>query len=272
MQTARRAAPLACALAWFAGCGVAEGEPRQGGASARAAKAPEAAPGLLVLELFTSQGCSSCPPADRLLAELAQQGTVARGEGQAAAKVVALAFHVDYWDYLGWRDPFSSAAWSARQRDYAAALGERGVYTPQLVIGGRAHVVGSDRRKLAAAVARAELAQPLEVRAEWSAREVKVTAKGEARGGELWVALWQDGLVTQVARGENRGERLKSQRVVRRLVPLKDGAATVAIDPAWAASPKSGAALGGLVFAQRAEDLAIVAAGELPAPPAATGQ
>lgn len=263
-------------VAALAGCKVAEGEPREGASAPaptpRAAKDGEAAaPGLVVLELFTSQGCSSCPPADRLLAELAQKGAGgAGGAGDAKAagkpqpKVVPMAFHVDYWDYLGWRDPFSSPAWSERQRQYAAALEERGVYTPQLVIGGRAHVVGSDRRKLASALTRAQVAQPLEVRAEWSAGEVKVTAKGDARGGELWLALWQDDLVTEVARGENRGERLRNQHVVRRLVPLEDGAAKVAIDPKWHA----GRSLGGLVFAQRAADRAIVAAGELPAPTA----
>lgn len=263
-------------VAALAGCKVAEGEPREGARAPaptpRAAKDGEAAaPGLVVLELFTSQGCSSCPPADRLLAELAQKGAGgAAGAGDAKAagkpqpKVVPMAFHVDYWDYLGWRDPFSSPAWSERQRQYAAALEERGVYTPQLVIGGRAHVVGSDRRKLASALTRAQVAQPLEVRAEWSAGEVKVTAKGDARGGELWLALWQDDLVTEVARGENRGERLRNQHVVRRLVPLEDGAAKVAIDPKWHA----GRSLGGLVFAQRAADRAIVAAGELPAPTA----
>lgn len=266
MQTARGAALIVPMVAALAGCKVAEGEPREGSRAPapapHVAKDPEAAaPGVVVLELFTSQGCSSCPPADRLLAELAQRGSVGT---KPQTKVVPMAFHVDYWDTLGWRDPFSSPAWSERQREYAAALDERGVYTPQLVIGGRAHVVGSDRRKLASALTRAQVAQPLEVRAEWSAGEVKVTAKGDARGGELWLALWQDDLVTEVARGENRGERLRNQHVVRRLVPLEDGAAKVAIDPKWHA----GRSLGGLVFAQRATDRAIVAAGELPAPTA----
>lgn len=264
MQTARGAALV---VAMLASCNVAKGEPRQGArpptssssTAARAAKDPErAGQELVVLELFTSQGCSSCPPADRLLAELAQSGAI------GDRRVVPMAFHVDYWDYLGWRDAFSDPAWSQRQREYATALDENGVYTPQLVIGGRAHVVGSDRRKLASAVRGAQVAQPLEVRATWSEREVSVTATGDAHGGELWLALWQDGLVTQVARGENRGERLRSQHVVRRLVPLKDGAATVAIDPGW----RAGQALGGLVFAQRPDNRAIVAAGELPAPPA----
>jgi hypothetical protein len=102
----------------------------------------------VVLELFTSQGCSSCPPADRLLSTLG-----------ARDGVVALAFHVDYWNYIGWRDPFSSAAATARQRRYGAAIAGGKVYTPMLVIDGREHVVGSIGSDVAAAVDRAR-AQP----------------------------------------------------------------------------------------------------------------
>jgi hypothetical protein len=243
----------------LAACSTAEGEPttKQASKAAPVERAVASGDGLVVLELFTSQGCSSCPPADRLLSSLATAGAL--GE----RKVVPMSFHVDYWNYLGWSDPFSSAAWSQRQREYASALGDDGVYTPQLVIGGRAHVVGSDRRKVASAVAAAQLARPLQIRATWTARSVTVQAPtGEA--GELWLALWQDNLLTEVERGENRGERLRNQHVVRRLVKLERGTATVAIDPSW----KAGRALGGLVFEQRGDDRAIVAAGELPPPPA----
>ena len=85
----------------------------------------------VVLELFTSQGCSSCPPADALLGELAKRD-----------EVVTLAFHVDYWDYIGWKDPFGDPLHTARQRAYAAHLGQRTIYTPQLVVDGAGHVVG----------------------------------------------------------------------------------------------------------------------------------
>ena len=111
-----------------------------GGEDAAAAPATSTAkatdPAVLV-ELFTSQGCSSCPPADRLLGELP-----AAVDG---VQVLPLAFHVDYWDDLGWRDPFSSADWTARQNGYARSLGAGRIYTPQLVVQGSADVVGSDR-------------------------------------------------------------------------------------------------------------------------------
>ena len=93
---------------------------------------------VVVVELFTSQGCSSCPPADRILGELAEDDNV-----------IALAFHVDYWDYLGWKDEFASAAHTKRQRAYAHAKGERTIYTPQIVVGGIDHAVGSRGMKVA---------------------------------------------------------------------------------------------------------------------------
>src|SRR4051812_18762634 len=105
-------------LLLLAGCTAAEGTPRG------AASATE---GPIVLELFTSQGCSSCPPAERILDKLSSRGL-------DGASLAPLAFHVDYWDDLGWPDPFASPAWSERQRQYAGALGEGRVYTPELVV------------------------------------------------------------------------------------------------------------------------------------------
>src|SRR6266851_8849041 len=98
--------------------------------------------GPVVLELFTSQGCSSCPPADALVSEL---GSSTRG-------VIPLAYHVDYWNHLGWSDPFSSRQWSERQSDYARAMSLGGEYTPQMVVGGESQFVGSDRRGIARAI------------------------------------------------------------------------------------------------------------------------
>ncbi|HEX2254360.1 MAG TPA: DUF1223 domain-containing protein, partial [Thermoanaerobaculia bacterium] len=177
--------------------------------------------GAVLVELFTSQGCSSCPPADELLRRLA-------AEPALAGRVVPLAFHVDYWDWIGWRDPFSDERWSDRQRRYAHALGAESVYTPMLVIAGRQHVVGSNRGKVGVAL-REALEHPavasVEVRTappEGGGLPVTVTAVRRATAGdrplELWIALWQDGLVTPVDRGENADRELRNDRVVRRLV------------------------------------------------------
>lgn len=175
--------------------------------------------GPLVVELFTSQGCSSCPPADRLLGEL--------GTAENGVEVVPLAFHVDYWNYLGWRDPFSSKRWSQRQRDYARVLPGGRVYTPQLVVAGREHLVGSNARSVERALAKAARRAPsgtvaLEAQAlgEQRAVEVRVAAEMTRAGGgtwDLWVALRQSGLVTPVDRGENARRQLENDFVVRHL-------------------------------------------------------
>jgi hypothetical protein len=113
---------------------------------------PQRSGGPVVIELFTSQGCSSCPPADRLLTRLAQ-------DSKLAGQVIPLSFHVDYWDYIGWQDPFASPRWSERQRQYGRAFRSNRIYTPQLVVNGRTECVGSQegvvRRQIEAALAAA---------------------------------------------------------------------------------------------------------------------
>ena len=171
----------------------------------------------VVAELFTSQGCSSCPPADALLAELVRRS--------AGPRVIGLSFHVDYWNRLGWRDPFSAAAWSERQSAYARVLERREVYTPQLVIGGTAECVGSDRacveRALRSAARRqvsARVAITSVTRAATSWRVVvEVDGPDGATGVRLLVALYERDLVTEVARGENAHRTLRNENVVRRL-------------------------------------------------------
>ena len=158
------------------------GEPATGQAAPRAAGAPpgddaevggfESQPGpgapFAVVELFTSEGCSSCPPADAFLADLIE---TARESGQ---RVFGLAFHVDYWNYIGWTDPFSSSDWSDRQRRYAHALEARQIYTPQLVVNGRRHGVGSDEKKVYKALGLADI--PPELREDRG--EVELAQKG----------------------------------------------------------------------------------------------
>ena len=234
-----------------------------------------AAPGRPVLvELFTSQGCSSCPPADRLLAQLAARPLAER-------TVIPLAFHVDYWNHLGWRDPFSAAAWSERQRRYGIAFGGGRIYTPELVVAGRADCVGNDtaslHRLVAAAAAERELATVtlrLAPRAGGS-WPVTVTAQRVREAGappaEVLVALYENGLVTPVGRGENARRELRNDRVVRRLVralslPAGGGSADarvqLQVDPAW------GADVGVVAFVQEPSTLRILAATEAPRPPA----
>lgn len=123
----------------MAAMGVLSGH-RPAGCETGTPKASSSQGSPIIVELFTSQGCSSCPPADRFLTELA-----AREEFE----IIPLSFHVDYWNYIGWTDPFSSPAWSDRQRHYARSFGGNRVYTPQMVVNGRWEGVGSNRREIA---------------------------------------------------------------------------------------------------------------------------
>ncbi|MGE5184634.1 MAG: DUF1223 domain-containing protein, partial [Acidobacteriota bacterium] len=126
--------------------------------------------GPIVLELFTSQGCSSCPPAEALVNRLARAGTA------SGRPVAPLAFHVDYWNDLGWADPFSRPAWTERQQMYARALGDRSVYTPELVVAGGAGMVGSQTSAVERAIANAPRQRALDASAAWQPAHVTVTA------------------------------------------------------------------------------------------------
>src|SRR5512138_157372 len=180
------------------------------GAGAPTAMAGDSRP--VVVELFTSQGCSSCPPADELLAELA-----------ADPGVLALSFHVDYWDYIGWKDPFAAPQYTERQRDYAAALGLRYVYTPQMVIDGRHNVVGSKRREVEQAVEKASAATPavdVTLEATDGGRAVLSAGTPPSEEATVWLVIFDDGHDTPVERGENRGRALHNSNVVRELKAL----------------------------------------------------
>lgn len=163
----------------------------------------------VVLELFTSQGCSSCPPADALLRELE-----AGNDG-----VIALSFHVDYWNYLGWKDPFSSPYFSARQSDYTDALRAR-TYTPQLVINGRSELIGSRKAEVRQAVADAQQ-DGLTISPSFSSvvrgREVIVNylLENPPAGHRVTALLVQPEATSAVSRGENRGRELHHINVVR---------------------------------------------------------
>ena len=167
----------------------------------------------VVIELFTSEGCSSCPPADALLSKLHQAGAV---EG---AEVLVLGEHVDYWNHLGWADRFSSAALTQRQADYARRFSLDSSYTPQMVIDGHKELVGNDepgvRRQLALAAA---LPKPAQVKLVWTGtNQLQVDVEGKDVSGQVLLAITEDGLSTDVRNGENGGRTLRHNGVVREL-------------------------------------------------------
>lgn len=179
----------------------------------------------VVVELFTSEGCSSCPPADALLARLDEQ------QRMGNAEIIALEEHVDYWDQLGWRDPFSGAQWTARQQEYASSFGNEGIYTPQMVVDGRAEFVGSSQGKAKSAIVEAAQ-QPkaevvltgLDASAEKTRVRIAVTKLpgGVTRDAQVWLAVTESGLHSNVKAGENSGEDLHHAAVVRSLRKIGD--------------------------------------------------
>jgi hypothetical protein len=187
------------------------------GAGVSAAKADESRTPVLV-ELFTSEGCSSCPPADALLARLDKTQFV------PGAQAIVLSEHVTYWDQLGWRDRFSQEAITERQREYAARFGLNDVYTPQMVVDGAAELVGSDERGLTAVVKKAASEPKVELKiekVEWSGETLRFAVSGSADAkAELMAALAEDAAETAVARGENAGHTLKHVAVVTVLADL----------------------------------------------------
>ncbi len=164
----------------------------------------------VVVELFTSQGCSSCPPADQILGELAGRDDV-----------IALALHVDYWDYLGWTDDFASPEHTLRQRAYARAAGERTIYTPQMVIGGQDHVIGSRPMKVSSAIMEhSAKKQPVQVQLKRDGEVVSIvaTAEGNIPDAVIQLATFKPKSTVSVRRGENAGRTLDYHNVVQNLV------------------------------------------------------
>lgn len=181
--------------------------------------APQASARPVVVELFTSEGCSSCPPADRLLAEMAARNTDGR--------LLLLSFHVDYWNYLGWADPFSLPESTRRQRHYAKRLSGR-VYTPQMVIDGTYETVGSDRSKVqqhirhAAGEGEAVSASVQATNSGHVLQLAKTTLPPSSFPTTLWLVGFDPTHSTRVARGENSGRTLQHVNVVRSVARLRD--------------------------------------------------
>lgn len=171
----------------------------------------------VLVELFTSEGCSSCPPADDLLRELQSRQPV------AGARIIALSEHVDYWNSLGWKDPYSSADYSARQSEYARAFKNDQVYTPQIVVDGRAEFVGSDRSAARAAIARAAKQEKVTVRLASRGDSFAVSVPKLPKGAgpsDVYAAVTEGNLTSSVSRGENFGRRLTHTAVARQLVRI----------------------------------------------------
>jgi hypothetical protein len=201
--------------------------------------APQPAPSRVpvLVELFTSEGCSSCPPADAVLSKLRSEQPV------DGADIVALGLHVDYWDRLGWKDPGSLHEATTRQEAYARVFGSDTIYTPEAVVDGAAGMVGSDSAAIRRAVARAAAAPHAHVVVHAAIDAAAVSADADATSipGDvkepvsLLIALVEDGVASHVTRGENSGRDLRHDAVVRALTTA-DGErarARFTVDPSW---------------------------------------
>jgi hypothetical protein len=172
-----------------------------------------------VIELFTSQGCSSCPPADKILGELAKDPSV-----------IALSMPIDYWDYLGWKDTLADARFSARQKAYSQVRGDREVYTPQVVVNGSAHVIGSDRAGIENAIdttKQTEGVMSVPVTMTQSGKQINVSVAASSKGpaamhGEVWICSVSKAVPIEIGRGENRGREVTYHNVVRNLLKVGD--------------------------------------------------
>ena len=171
-----------------------------------------------VVELFSSQGGKSCPPGDRLLAELKER-----------PGVLALTFHVDYWDYLGWKDTLASPDFSQRQYDYAKARGDMDVYTPQMIVNGRKQMVGSQRSEVLAVLEKSRSPSwPVAVTISDRGKELAIDVGAGAGEATLWVMPILDHVKVKIEKGEMAGREVAYSNVVRKLVPatMWTGAAT----------------------------------------------
>jgi hypothetical protein len=202
----------------------------------------------VIVELFTSEGCSSCPPAEALLAKFESQQPISH------TQIIALEEHVDYWNDLGWVDPFSGREWTERQRDYAASLGNGNPYTPQMVINGHAQFVGSRERQAWQAIGEAGAAPKTDVSvtpapsdkrnaARFDVSVGKIMHGGAGDAPEIWLAITESGLHSAVTGGENSGKELNHASIVRFLRKIgtadenKDSSFTknvsVGLDSGW---------------------------------------
>jgi hypothetical protein len=200
---------LAGALAGFT-----DGAAAQSRGSERSSTSPASKP---VVELFTSQGCSSCPAADELLGRLAKRDDI-----------IALSFSVDVWDYLGWHDTLASPKFTERQRKYAHARGDGAIYTPQAVVNGIAHVNGADESGIARAIEKTgktigSMLVPIRLTREGDKLLIEADAAAggaQPKDATLWLAVISKGVEVNIRRGENQGRTITYHNVVRELIPV----------------------------------------------------
>lgn len=179
------------------------------------ARAASATP--VFVELFTSQGCSSCPPADEFMGRLCKR-----------PGIIGVTMNVDYWDYLGWRDTLGSAAFSRRQKEYATRRGDGRVYTPQMVINGRAHAVGSHESAVTAEIEQ-QVAVPktyfVPIEMSASDGELRIDVAGGPadriiQASTVWVMSVEPNVSVEIGRGENTGRKIEYHNVVRQMTPV----------------------------------------------------
>ena len=232
--------------------------------------APDPVSTPVLVELFTSEGCSSCPPADALLSRLDRTQPV------QGANIIVLEEHVDYWDRLGWKDPFSSEAATTRQNEYDEAFGGHQVYTPQMIVDGRAEFVGSSDRDALRAIRSVSQTPKPAIQLSWEQEDTlaihvePLMNAGQRDGQQLFLVIAESMLHSDVKRGENAGRALEHNGVVRKLLPLGkiDGASagfssTFAVHPAreW-----NRANLRAVVFVQERSSRHVLAAAAIPFP------
>ncbi len=179
----------------------------------------------VIVELFTSQGCSSCPPADAYLQKLTKNDAV-----------LGLSFHVDYWDYIGWKDPFASSQHTKRQRMYADALRARYVYTPQVVVDGRLDAMGADKSDINRCINYADKQMKLTI-SRGDNGEILLPEDHNGKNSSVWLVHFDKEHTTKILRGENRGRTLTNSNVVRSIehLGLWDGQAMVLKAPEFLA-------------------------------------
>ena len=183
-------------------------------------------PAPVVVELFTSQGCSSCPPADALLSQLKNR-----------PGVIPLGFHVDYWDHQGWRDAFSSRQWTQRQMMYVSSMHLQSAYTPQAVVNGSSQLVGSNQAAMESAIENASR-QPVvgrvNVTAARKGSEITAIVQADAPpSDDIVLAVFQDGVTTSIGGGENSGRTQTENGIVRMIRRVQSGTVTLPVNAAW---------------------------------------